>query len=148
LTTAKQADGNVMEAPAPAPAPAPGRELLKGAANITAFILKRKAEREDVRWLYGQLPNLAGVIWRLTEGGELLSWTDELTELLEAKAAEAKAAALAAAQAKTAKKEAVLEAARKAAQPAPARARKPANKKPIPGAARRSKAKEKEHAIA
>jgi hypothetical protein len=102
---------------------------LKGAANITAFILKRKAEREDVRWLYGQLPNLAGVIWRLTEGGELLSWTDELTELLEAKAAEAKAAALATAQAKAVEKEALLKAAAAASRsttrkPTPAKARK------------------------
>jgi hypothetical protein len=113
LTTAKQADGKVMEAHAPAP----GRELLKGGAQITEFILKRKAEREDIRWLYGQLPTFAGVIWRLKEDGELLSWTDELTELLETKAAEAKAAAVAAIAAKAAEKEELRKAAVKIAQP-------------------------------
>jgi hypothetical protein len=121
----KQAGDDVMEtAPSPAPAPAPRRELLRGGARITAFILKRKAEREDTRWLYAQLPAFAGAIWRLKEDGELLAWSDELTELLEAKAAEAKANALAAAAAKAVEKEAVTEAARKAAQPAPARSRK------------------------
>ena len=98
---------------APGRAPAPGRELLIGGAKITEFVLKRKAKREDVRWLYGQLPAFAGVIWRLTEGGELLSWTDELTELLETKAAEAKAAARVAAQAKVTEKEALADAERR-----------------------------------
>ena len=121
-------------------ASAPGRELLKGAANITEFILKRKIKKEDVRWLYGQLPNLAGVIWRLTEGGELLSWTDELTEFLEAKATEAKAVALAATEAKAAEKEALLKAAAKSAQPAPARSRKSPAPKAV--AARKAPASE------
>jgi hypothetical protein len=133
LTTAKQADGKVMEALAPAP----GRELLKGGAQITEFILKRKAEREDVRWLYGQLPTFAGVIWRLKEDGELLSWTDELTGLLETKAAEAKAAAVAAVAAKAAEKEALL-------KDAAAAASRPATRKPAPkaAAARRPPARE------
>jgi hypothetical protein len=109
----------------PVMAPAPGRELLTGGAAITEFVLKRKVDKEDVRWLYGQLPNFAGVIWRLKEDGALLSWTDELTEYLETKAAEAKASALATASTKIAEKEALAEAARKAAQPAPARSRKP-----------------------
>ena len=105
-------------------APAPARKLLRGGADITEFILKKPVDRQDVRWLYGQLGNFAGVIWRLAEDGELLAWTDELTAHLEMKAAEAKAAALAAAKAKAAEKEAMTEDARKAAQPAPAKSRK------------------------
>jgi hypothetical protein len=66
--TAKQAGDDVMEpmAPSSAPAPAPGRRLLRGGADITEFILKRESDKKDVRWLYGQLPNFAGVIWRLS----------------------------------------------------------------------------------
>ena len=45
---------------------------------------------------------------------ELLSWTDELIEYLEAKAAEGKAAALAAVEAKSAEKKALAEDAAKA----------------------------------
>jgi hypothetical protein len=132
LTATTQAPDTVS---APA-APTPGRELLKGGAQITAFILKRKAEREDVRWLYGQLPNFAGVIWRLKEDGELLSWTDELTELLETKAAEAKAVALAVAEAKAAEKEALLKDAAKIARPS-SRQRSRARPRPRPRKASR-----------
>jgi hypothetical protein len=120
LTLTTQAPDTVS---APAK-PTPGRRLLKGGAKITEFIIKRKTDRQDIRWFYGQLPHFAGVVWRLTEDGALLAWTGELTEYLETKAAEAKASALAAAVAKAAEKEAVTEAARKAAQPAPARSRK------------------------
>jgi hypothetical protein len=108
---------------------APGRRLLKGAVEITEFILKRESERKDVRWFYGQLPNFAGVVWRLAEDSALLSWTDELTEYLETKAAEGKAAALAAAQAKAAQKQAVIKAAAKIAHP-PSRRRPRARPRP------------------
>jgi hypothetical protein len=125
LTMTTQAPDTVPAAAAPTP----GRRLLRGGADITEFILKRKTDQQDVRWLYGQLPNFAGVIWRLKENGALLSWTDELTEHLEMKAAEAKAAALAAAETKATEKEAVTKAARKAVQPAPAKSRKPPARK-------------------
>ena len=105
-------------------APARRRELLKGGAKITEHIIKRKAEREDIRWFYGQLDALGSVIWRLKEDGELLSWTDELDELLETRMAQAKADALAAAKVKIAEKEALLKDAAKAARPAPTKARK------------------------
>ena len=115
MTPTIQALSNTMERATSAP----GRKLLRGAAEITEFILRRKPDRPDVRWLYGQLPNFAGVIWRLNEDGALLSWTDELTEYLEMKTAEAKATALAAAEAKAKEKEELTKAARKDAQPAP-----------------------------
>jgi hypothetical protein len=101
-------------------APAPGRILLKGGARITYAILNQSDEK-DIRWLYGQLPHLAGVVWQLTEGGELFAWEDELMAHFEMKAAEAKGAALAAAEAKAAEKEAVLKA---AAKPAETKARR------------------------
>ena len=115
------------------------RELLKGGAKITEHVIKRKAKRKDIRWLYGQLAAFAGVIWRLKEDGELLSWTDELDEFLETRAAEAKADALAAAEAKAAEKEALLKAAAKSVQPAPARSRKPPAREAV--AARKAPAK-------
>jgi sRNA-binding protein len=114
LATTKQA-GDVMERPATVPTP--GRKLLKGGAEITHAILK-KSDPKNIRWLYGQVSHLAGVIWQLTEGGELFAWEDELMAHFEMKAAEAKAAAVAAAAAKTAEKEVLAEAARKSAQPA------------------------------
>ena len=107
----------------PAETATPARRLLRGGADIAEFILQREANRSDIRWLYGQLPNFAGAIWRLAEDGELLAWTDALEAHLELKAAEAKAASLAAAEAKAAEKEAVIEAAREAAAPKPAQAR-------------------------
>jgi hypothetical protein len=66
----------------------------------------------------------------LTEGGELFAWEDELVAHFVKKAAEAKASALAAAAAKATEKEELAKAARKAAQPAPARSRK----SPVPKA--------------
>jgi hypothetical protein len=116
------------------------RRLLRGGADITEFILKREVDRSDTRWLYGQLPHFAGVIWRLAEDGELLAWTDELTEHLETRAAEAKSAALAAVEAKAAEKAAVTEAARKAAQPASVKSRKTPARKAV--AARKTPVRE------
>jgi hypothetical protein len=104
-----------------APAITAERRLLKGGAEITEFIIKRKPNKQEIRWFYGQADNFAGVLWRLTEDGELLSWTDELTEYLEAKAAEGKAAALAAVEAKSAEKKALAEDAAKAMRAALAR---------------------------
>jgi lipopolysaccharide biosynthesis protein len=104
-----------------APAITAERRLLKGGAEITEFIIKRKPTKQEIRWFYGQADNFAGVLWRLTEDGELLSWTDELTEHLEAKAAEGKASALAAVEAKIAEKKALAENAVKAMRAAPAR---------------------------
>jgi hypothetical protein len=95
-------------------APALGRKLLRGGADIANAILGASDEKA-IRWLYGQLPNLGGVVWRLTEGGELYAFEDALLAHFEEKAAEAKAAASAARAAKAAEKEALLEAARKAA---------------------------------
>ena len=47
-----------------APAERPLRKLLKGGAAITQAILQ-KSDEKDIRWLYGQLPHLAGVVWQL-----------------------------------------------------------------------------------
>jgi hypothetical protein len=124
LTTTAQAPATIP-APAATTAPAPGRKLLKGGAEITESVLKRKPNREDVRWFYGQVPNLAGVVWQLAEDGIYYAYEDELIAHFEMKAAEAKANALAAAEAKAAEKEAVTEAARKAAQSVPIKSRKP-----------------------
>lgn len=139
MTQTTQAPGAIPATTAQAPVPAE-RRLLKGGAQITEFIIKRKAEREDIRWFYGQAPNLGGVIWRLTEDGEFLSWTDELTEFLEAKATQAKANALAAAEAKAAEKEELRKAAREAAQPSLAKARKAPARKAAPSRQSQSEA--------
>jgi hypothetical protein len=112
------------ERPAPTTEPTTGRKLLKGGAAITHAILK-KSDIKSVRWLYGQLPHLAGVVWQLAEGGELFAFEDELMAHFEAKSAEAKANALAAAEGKATEKEALLKTAAKAAQPASAKSRKP-----------------------
>ena len=85
-------------------APAFGRKLLKGGEAIIEAIFGKSAKR-DKRWLYGQIPNLGGVVWQLVDGGELFAFEDELLAHFAAKAAEAKAAAHAAAAARAVEKE-------------------------------------------
>ena len=85
-------------------APASGRKLLKGGEAIIEAIFGKSAKR-DKRWLYGQIPNLGGVVWQLVDGGELFAFEDELLAHFAAKAAEAKAAVQAAAAAKALEKE-------------------------------------------
>lgn len=136
--------------PAEHPAPAPDRRLLRGGAEITEFIIKRKVDRPDIRWLYGKLDHFIGVIWRFSEDGELVAWTDELTEHLEMMKEAAKTATLAVAEAKAAEKEELRKTAAKSAAPksAPAQSRKSkvtaARKPPVrkPATPRQSKSLE------
>lgn len=115
----------------PTPAVAGGRRLLKGGTEITEHVIKKKPTAQEVRWFRGQLDAFASVIWRLKKDGELLSWSDELDELLEAKAAQAKADAITAAEAKVVEKEELTKAAAKAARPAPAKSTKSTKSKKI-----------------
>ena len=100
--------------------PAPRRKLLIGGPAITRRICgdaDKETLKKNVRWLYGQLPHLACVVWQLAEDGTLYAFEDDLLTYFETKAAEAKIAALATAATKTAEREATAKAAAKTAQP-------------------------------
>jgi hypothetical protein len=98
-----------------------GRKLLVGGPAITEFLIGKR-DRKSVRWLYGQLDKLP--IWRLEANGQLYAYPDELTEVFEQRAAEAKAAQIAAAAAKAAEKKAAARAAAPKRQLAPPRGRR------------------------
>ena len=116
----------------PTPAVAGGRRLLKGGTEITEHVIKKKPTAQEVRWFRGQLDAFAECdLAAQARSGELLSWSDELDELLEAKAAQAKADAITAAEAKVVEKEELTKAAAKAARPAPAKSTKSTKSKKI-----------------
>jgi hypothetical protein len=81
-----------------------GKKLLIGGPAITESILKKPPTPQEIRWFYGQVPNLAGVVWQLAEDGIFYAYEEDLAAHFETKAAEAKASALAAAEVKAAEK--------------------------------------------